>query len=593
MKKLSVITICYNIKDEIERTCESIVNQTWQDFEWIIVDGGSTDGTLDILNKYKDRVNIFISEKDKGVYNAMNKGIRLAHGKWLNFMNGGDTFYEKDVLEKVFKGKDYGADVLYGQCCVHNLDQSTPILTYPEKLDLYFFCSKGLNHQSSFIKKELFKKYGLYDENYKISSDKEKYLLFISKKCLFLYLPFPIANFYRGGISGNFATNPQHQMEYTKTLQKYYNIHHKMSVIIPVFNMEKYLKTCLDSVLDQTLKDIEVICVDDGSTDNSLKLLEQYAKQDDRVIVLKQNHKKQGAARNKAMEIATGEYIDFLDADDYLDKQALELLYNEARKRLLDMLSFDANNFQDGTNKMEPYPYTPFKTIPDNLKKNSFNWRSAGTFLPKLRVSACLTIYRNIFLKQYQIQFPENLYFEDNYFFTKSICLASRCAILDKVLYFRRIHPNSTIQNHSNHIMDYIQIADLCIQELKKMNMPQWVIDLYITFHSDCLWWSYRKSKKRIWVKWRIKKLIRSWKNEVNIKIALPIFGYRKKQGNLKIKIFGLPIVCVKRKLGKPIKRLFILGIPLLKIKKNQSRTIKKVYLLGIPIWIQHKKSPS
>ena len=88
---LTIITVCRN-EPNIERTCESIVSQTWQDFEWIVVDGASTDGTLDILEKYKDRIDVFVSEPDTGIFNAMNKGIRLAHGEFLNFMNGGDEF---------------------------------------------------------------------------------------------------------------------------------------------------------------------------------------------------------------------------------------------------------------------------------------------------------------------------------------------------------------------------------------------------------------------------------------------------------------------------------------------------------------------
>ena len=196
---LSVITICYNEK-QIERTCKSIVSQTWQDFEWIVVDGGSTDGTLDILNKYKDRIDILISEPDKGIYNAQNKGIKLAHGKYLNFMNGGDTFYNSTVLEKVFKGYEQTADVLYGKCCFKD-DKVVHIYPYPSKIVINFWLEYTLSHQASFIKKELFEKYGLYDENYKIAADKEKFIVFFKNKCSFHCIPYVIATFDMGGIS--------------------------------------------------------------------------------------------------------------------------------------------------------------------------------------------------------------------------------------------------------------------------------------------------------------------------------------------------------------------------------------------------------
>lgn len=95
--QLSIVTVCYNEKD-IGRTCESIVSQSCQDFEWIVVDGGSTDGSLEVIKHYKERIDILISEPDNGIYDAMNKGIRLAKGKWINFMNGGDTFADNGIV---------------------------------------------------------------------------------------------------------------------------------------------------------------------------------------------------------------------------------------------------------------------------------------------------------------------------------------------------------------------------------------------------------------------------------------------------------------------------------------------------------------
>ena len=99
MKKLSIITICYN-EPNLEETCKSIVNQTWQDFEWIVVDGGSNEETQKIWDKYKYRIDKFISEPDNGRYNAMNKGIAQAHGEFLNFMNSGDFFYNNLFIRK-------------------------------------------------------------------------------------------------------------------------------------------------------------------------------------------------------------------------------------------------------------------------------------------------------------------------------------------------------------------------------------------------------------------------------------------------------------------------------------------------------------
>ena len=105
MPKVSIITICYNEPD-LEKTCESIVNQTWQDFEWIVVDGGSNQETIDIFEKYKARIDEFISESDNVRYNAMNKGIKLAQGEYLNFLNAGDYYFYNDALKDVFENKN-------------------------------------------------------------------------------------------------------------------------------------------------------------------------------------------------------------------------------------------------------------------------------------------------------------------------------------------------------------------------------------------------------------------------------------------------------------------------------------------------------
>lgn len=200
-KKLSIITVCFNIKDEIEQTLKSIVNQTWQDFEWIVIDGGSTDGTLDILKKYEKHISVLISEPDKGIYNAMNKGIKIAKGKYLNFMNGGDSFYADDVLEKVFAGKDYDSDILYGDCKIFEMNGKSYIRKFPDNIGTRFFVDDVINHQSTFIKRDLFDKYGLYSENYKIVSDWEKWVIFAINNRSFQKLDFVVANFVYNGIS--------------------------------------------------------------------------------------------------------------------------------------------------------------------------------------------------------------------------------------------------------------------------------------------------------------------------------------------------------------------------------------------------------
>lgn len=204
MKKLSIITICYN-EPNLEKTCESIANQSWQDFEWIVVDGGSNEETLAVFEKYKYRIDKFVSESDNGIYDACNKGIKLATGEYLNFMNAGDCFYNDKVLEKFIK-RNVDGDILYGNANVMYKEKSK-IFKYPKimgnshSLDIIFFIYDNINTQSSFVKRTLFEMYGLFDTKYKIASDYDRWLKFYTKSVKFCRLNFIVANYDMNGIS--------------------------------------------------------------------------------------------------------------------------------------------------------------------------------------------------------------------------------------------------------------------------------------------------------------------------------------------------------------------------------------------------------
>lgn len=215
-KKLSIVTICYN-NLQVKETCESIVNQTWQDFEWIVIDGGSEQDTIDILNEYKNRINIFVSEKDNGIYDAINKGILKSSGEWLNFMNAGDSFASNSVLEQTFKDKTYKSEVIYGD---FNYVTEEKIHNYKmqNELSVPFLCLYCLNHQSTFFKADLFKRFGLYNLDYKLLSDCEKNIIFFLSGCKFEYIDLTIANYDAYGLSSN---TTQSENEEVKLLRKY------------------------------------------------------------------------------------------------------------------------------------------------------------------------------------------------------------------------------------------------------------------------------------------------------------------------------------------------------------------------------------
>ncbi len=228
--RLSIITICYNQPD-IEQTCQSVINQSWRDFEWIVIDGGSTDGTLEILKKYKDKITKLVSEKDNGRYNAMNKGIRLCSGDFISFLNGGDSYFDNDALKNVFEKNEYNECVLYGNVLImqseNTLSENNNIRKLPEKLPKDFFVYDCICHQSTFISKSLFDKYGLYDETYQIISDREKWLLFTKNNVEFRYIDLTISNFKNDGISSLEKHQKLYKKERRKILSNYYPKSHR------------------------------------------------------------------------------------------------------------------------------------------------------------------------------------------------------------------------------------------------------------------------------------------------------------------------------------------------------------------------------
>ena len=222
MAKLSIITICYN-EPNLEQTCESIVNQTWQDFEWIVIDGGSNKETLDIFEKYKYRIDKFVSEPDDGIYNASNKGLKLATSEYIHFLNAGDSYYDFDVLKNVFK-RSYKEDVLYGE--QQEIDRNNvKNIRYSKqpKITKEFLITGCIQTSAAFIKRELFEKYGLFNENYKIVSDYEHFVIFYKNGVKFKHLNFIISKFDKNGVSSNKTFDELHKKERNDVLNKYFS----------------------------------------------------------------------------------------------------------------------------------------------------------------------------------------------------------------------------------------------------------------------------------------------------------------------------------------------------------------------------------
>jgi glycosyltransferase involved in cell wall biosynthesis len=174
VKSISIITINFNNRDGLKKTIESVVTQSCADVEYIVVDGGSTDGSKEVIESFADKISWWVSEKDNGIYDAMNKGIMKSGGHYLLFLNSGDTLCERVTLEKVipFLGE---TDIVYGDMKISENGKISEGYM-PRKLTLEHMIRDTLWHPVSFIKKELFSKFGLYETKYKICGDYDFFL---------------------------------------------------------------------------------------------------------------------------------------------------------------------------------------------------------------------------------------------------------------------------------------------------------------------------------------------------------------------------------------------------------------------------------
>lgn len=267
----------------------------------------------------------------------------------------------------------------------------------------------------------------------------------------------------------------------------------KISIIAPVYNMSKYLQQCLDSVLSQSLKDIEIICINDGSTDNSLEILNCYAKKDSRIIVMNKKNEGQGVARNEALKVAKGEYILFLDPDDWLEGDALEKMYTKITNDDGDILVFNVYKYCDFEKKdfikhnyVNPY-YVRFKDkvfSPKEAKDILF----AVNALP-------FKLYKHSKLKEWGFEFSNHRYIEDHLAYFVAFSNADRISVLNESLLNYRQHKKSTTENASKkNILDIFEITYMCEKALQKSKYGEELIPSFIDNRVGAIWFYHFKT---------------------------------------------------------------------------------------------------
>lgn len=249
----------------------------------------------------------------------------------------------------------------------------------------------------------------------------------------------------------------------------------KVSVIMPVYNTAPYLCQCLDSVMNQTLEEIEIICVDDGSTDGSLAILEEYAAKDSRVQVLRQKNQYAGVARNTGMAYAKGTYLAFWDSDDYFDLTALEKLYGQCEADRADICVCGANRFyEDSQQALVSNIYLKMKRVPKEVPFNRHT--NPQNILRFTETAAWNKLYRRAFVEERNIAFKPLRSGNDVYFSVLALCEAERITVLDEhLIYYRKGRSGSLINTLDQAPLSLPQAWEETREELLRRDiLPEW-----------------------------------------------------------------------------------------------------------------------
>ena len=249
----------------------------------------------------------------------------------------------------------------------------------------------------------------------------------------------------------------------------------KVSVILPIYNQEKYLNKALKSLQAQTLKDIEIICVNDGSTDASLKILNDFREKDSRIKIITQQNQGPGAARNNGLKAAKGEYIAFLDPDDWFEPEALEALYAKSKKQDCDLIVFNYNKIGESGDILGQYNLKKRLQRFYNLKEDeNFSWQNIKPrVLGGMHPASWNKFYKHDLIKKHKLHFANSSLAEDNVFVFGATLYAKKIGYADKPYYNYLIHENSAIRSRSDKNLCIFKSIDSVKKLINKMGLAE------------------------------------------------------------------------------------------------------------------------
>lgn len=314
----------------------------------------------------------------------------------------------------------------------------------------------------------------------------------------------------------------------------------KVSLIIPVYNVEKYLQECLDSAFNQTLKEIEVIAVNDGSTDNSLAILNKYKSIHENMIIINQENKGLSEARNSGLRVAKGEYIYFLDSDDYIDKDLAYLCYTECKNNDLDLITFDASAFHENKNYITNNQFNyDRKDILQSQIKSGQEFYIDLINKNAYKSPVWLFFYKKQFIERNNLKFYPGMIHEDELYSVKAIILSQRTKYIPNKLFHRRVRENSIMNSKKSikNAQGYFIVSEQLYSFYKNISLQKKCADMLINH----IFLFYNKSLDTIleldyYDKEFITKIKKSIKNKkeiknfkIKIKLSLPQIFYLKK----------------------------------------------------------------
>lgn len=265
-----------------------------------------------------------------------------------------------------------------------------------------------------------------------------------------------------------------------------------LSIIVPVYNSEKHLKECLDSLINQTYKNIEIICVNDGSTDNSLNILNEYAKKDNRIKIFSKENGGMASARNLGYKFSSGDLITFIDSDDYLELDTYKTAINTLGNN--DLLCFGIKTFGKHNDKQKINDDIYYR-----IKYKGSHYLTVRKIL-RTDVSVCNKIFRKSIIDKYEVNFPENFYYEDAEFFFKYIIHCKKIYYLQEYFYnYRRSEKSIMAETFSGtpHSIDHLRIVKHIFDYYLKNNKLKRNTKLFVKIFRDYFNTAYQNSDEK------------------------------------------------------------------------------------------------